>query len=359
MRELAQERPNHGWRNIRGAAARCHAVTRLWLAVVLSACGPRFAPAPAAPASQTVTIAAPREPVAAPTFEDPPAPPCPTSGWATAETLAGAWQGGHSNRLSSADPPPSYLQLRVGRQVRLRHDYYPDGTASLLELTRFHELADTERRAQQTGQWRVGPSGELDLSWRTPSFSRTLRERVWIAVDPGGVPILARRTFERDADGVWRGARRFEETGFDGRASGSETRLEMRFSPPLTPDARVACEVEITRSLTVWGRGKPGRWTSRARHRCEFVADRVLIDAEPVRWPDHDERLLDAYAQFDPSSLVWLAPDVLHDDHFERDMPRRRSRPADPPLSWQEVGSVERCQSRRLDRAGDGEHPGG
>lgn len=329
-----------------GSPVRHRVVTRGWLVLALSACAPRLAPASAAPTTPSVVVGEAREVPAAPTFVDPPAPPCPTPGWATAATLTGAWQGGYSARRSSDDPPPSYLRLYRGVQVRLRHDYHPDGTATSVELTRFHELANQQTGAHEDGTWRVGPSGEVEVSWRTPSLSRTLRERVWIDVESGGVAVLARRTLERGADGVWRGARWSEEVGVDGVTSDSETRIELRFKPALAPDAS-ACEVEITRSLAVSGRGKPARWTDRARRRCEILSGRVMIDAEPFRWPEHDARLRAAYEQFDPRSLVWLAPDVLHDDDFDASSPRRRARPAEPPLSWQEVGSVERC--RRAD----------
>lgn len=254
-------------------------MTRIWPVLALSACALRPSPAPVAPASPMMSVAVVPEPAPAPTFVDPPAPPCPTPGWATTATLTGAWQGGHVSRRSD-DPPPSYLGLPSGEQVWLRHDYHPDGTATRVELSRRHGLADSQRREQQTGTWRVDPSGELELSWRTPSLSRTSRERVWIAV-AHSVPGLRRRALERGADGVWRGARWFEEATLHGGAYGHEVRLELRFSPPLAPDAR-ACEVEITRVLKVWGHGEPATWKNRARRRCEIIRDRVLIDVEPA-----------------------------------------------------------------------------
>lgn len=311
---------------------------RGWLALVLSACTIR--PAPVAPTSPPIAAA----PTLDPPIVDPPDPPCPTPGWATPATLVGAWHGGRRSLRANTDPPPSYLHLARGREIRLRHDFRPDGTVTETELTREHELADTQQRRERTGTWRVDPTGALELSWDDGPRTTT-RERIWLDIR-FGVPALRRRTLERGADDVWRGAR-FEETVSGGHAYGHEIQVELRFSPPLTAYLGT-CEVEITRRIKLWGAGKPITWTSRTRQKCELKDGRLHIDEERARWPDHDDRLVRAYDRLRLASLVWLSPDVLHEDAPEFDLlPSRRSRPADPPISWHEARSHERCTRTR------------
>lgn len=324
-------------------------VTRCLLALALSACAAR--PTPVAPTLAPIAAEPDAAPVAepTPTLADPPASPCPAPGWATPAMLVGAWQDGRSSLNAPSEPPPRYLHLARGTRVRLRHDYRPDGTATRVELTRYHELADSERRDEQRGTWSVDPSGLLELTFRTPSTARTSRDRVWVSVEYG-LPTLAWRTLERDEDGVWRGATWYEEFVRDragDRTRGHESRIELRFDPPLAETDGSPCEVEVTRALRVWGGIKPATWNDRARRRCRLESGRVSIDETDARMPIHDPRLMIAYEQFS-ATFERLAPTALSDGAWHPDLPQRRSRPAEPPLSWQELGSLEHCRTPRL-----------
>jgi hypothetical protein len=224
----------------------------------------------------------------------------------------------------------------------LRHDYRPDGTATSLLLMRYRDPDEPELRTERTGTWHADASGFVELSWQEPGRTETIRERVWVYASPE--PRLAWRVLERGADGVWRGGRWVEEI-VDGHARGHEIRIELRFLPARTPTRTVAaetCEVEVTRTIAAWGDGEPATWKNRIRHTCEREADGVKIHEVNARRPEHDRRLNAAHYELPISSLELLSPDVLHHAGWDY-MPWRRSRRAEPPLTWQDVRSKEHC----------------
>ncbi len=338
-----------------------------WLVLTLAACADRslqtravLAPGPvvtAAPASPTTSSTASLSPTApeAQLPVDPPYAPCPAPGWASAEVLIGGWQTG-------------WTESKAEQQDGIRHDYEADGTLRMLHMIRrgppdavrlyggkLHYVPRPEQRREMLGTWRIDTFGVRELRWVDGTTTHTSRGRVWVSLEGSYKPYakLALRPLERGADGVWRGAQSFTSTPStrDQRERGRESRIELRFDPPLGTATTGACTVEVRRQLRVWGGGKPAIWKGRSREACVIDGKRITIDPSETprsalfeQWPgggpEHDWRMdLDV---FDVRQLDRVAADVLLAREPARE-PTRRARATVPPILWQDVIHVGLC----------------
>ena len=322
---------------------------RCCLVLALAGCA-----APSAPTTSPVAAPGPASTtapasVAARVLVDPPQPPCPASGWLTAEVLIGPW----SVRYGSA------RGNRELTQHAKRDDYLADGTVHGVRLVRpvtYRErwqvsggsmiaLPHREQRSELAGTWRVDETGLLELRWTGPQRTEVKRERVWVDIEARPEPHarLRRHPLVRGADEAWR-SEVFSQVTEAGETRGYTSRIVLRFEPPLESGPRSSCAVDIRRDLAVWGGGPPATWTDRARALCTVEDGRVRIepdDRRPERWPEHDARLQDAYAPLEADSYEWIAADILVGGHDWE--PHSRGRPVAPPILWHDAASRESC----------------
>lgn len=128
-------------------------------------------------AQRATAIAAP-----APSL-DPPAPPCPASGWLTAPSLVGGWQ--RSTR-SHGYRGNVHWHVRTAE----RHDFRADGSAIGVRLVRARQPQDDlekllrtpmqpfrEDREDFTGLWTVDAHGVREARWRSATRSILSRGR--------------------------------------------------------------------------------------------------------------------------------------------------------------------------------------
>ncbi|MDC0720696.1 hypothetical protein [Nannocystis bainbridge] len=321
-----------------------------WLALALAGCAARStSTVPSATEPERVSAAVP---AGAAVFVDPPPPPCPASGWLTAEVLIGPW----SIRYGSARGTHTLMQHAK------RDDYLADGTVHGVRLVRpvsyrdrwqvsggsMLALPDQEQRSELTGSWHVDETGLLELRWIGPQRTEMTRGRVWVDIEAGPQPHarLHRHPLTRGADEVWR-SEVFTEVTEAGVTRGFTSRIELRFEPPLQSSPS-SCGVEIRRELAVWGGGPPATWKDRARGLCTVEGRQVRIEPDerrPGRWPEHDARLQGAYAPLEFGSYAWIAADILVGGHDWE--PHSRGRPVEPPILWHDAAGRGWCTPGR------------
>ncbi len=275
-------------------------------------------------------------------FTDPADVPCPAVGWATPASLVGPWSGSFGS---------SRYKSRIFRQVAERHDYLDDGTVLAVRIVRTRPsgahsvlLPRPEEREDAVGTWSVDPSGVRELRIRSASATRVSRERVWISVEPKRrpTPTMQVRVLGRDPDGAWRGEVYFEESA-PAAKHGYESRVELRFDPPLTAERSGPLTIQVRRSLRVWGGGRPATWSARERHTGVVEGDRVVLDQLPSRVPGQDERLWEAFRSFDVQELLRASDDALIALRPLNLGPARLGRNTDPPILWHDIIDEGRC----------------